>query len=222
MSFTTILNRNAEDAICTPVVIDILERYLIYIYVLRATFWQQTLCGIEVNFARLVYGTLPKVSEVCWHHRRGLKLFWREGSATSSLVVLAINMGRHIDAIESRLCHLSLQRQCTILQQDIGFLDILIHLRTSSIIDDYIIHQRGRTSDGNLESSRLSYLVGPVLMVRHNVHYDVIATYLRTRRQHNRQCQQQEKQFLHFSKNGFRFLRRCKDTQNILYSMTLS
>ena len=135
----TLFNRNAQYSIGTPIPLHILERHLIDIDILGATLRQQTLRRHQVGIASLLDGILPIVFEVLRHHGRGFYLLWRESSTTGTFILLAIDIGRHIYAVESRLGHLAFQRQRTILQHHTLFLHILIHFRSSSIIHLYII-----------------------------------------------------------------------------------
>ena len=113
---TPLFHRNTEDAVGAPVPLDILERHLIDVDVLRTTLRQQALGGVEVNLASLADGILPIFAEVLRHDGSRLQAFRREGCAASALIFLTIDGGFHIDTIEARFRHLTFQRQCTIFQ----------------------------------------------------------------------------------------------------------
>ena len=113
---TSLFDRNTENAVGAPVPLDILERHLIDVDILRTTLRQETLRGIEVNLASLADGILPIFAEVLRQDGSRLQAFWREGCTASTLILFAVDGGFYIDPIEARLRHLAFQRQCTIFQ----------------------------------------------------------------------------------------------------------
>ena len=133
-------HRNTENAVGAPVPLNILERHLIDVDILRTTLRQEALRGVEVYFASLADGVLPIFAEVLRHDGSRLQAFRREGRAASTLIFLAIDGGFYVDPIETGLRHLAFQRQRTIFQYHSFFFDVLIHLRSSGIIHLHIIY----------------------------------------------------------------------------------
>ena len=169
--------RHAQDAVCTIVLLHVLEAHLVDVHILRAPLGQQSLRGIQLRLASLLDGVLPERLEVLRHHRRGLQLLRREGGTAGLLVVLAVHMGRHVDTVEAGLLHRTCQFQRTVLQHH-AFLDILVHLRASLVVDAYIINKCTRLAHLHREGGLFARRIGPVLMVRLYRHHNVVATNL--------------------------------------------
>ena len=172
-----LLHRHAENAVGTIAGQHVLERHLIHVHVFGTALGQQSLRRVELRLAGFLDGALPEVREVFRHHGRGLQLLRVEGRPAGSLIVLTVHMGRHVDPIESRHLHRTGQFKRTVFQRH-AFLDILIHLRSCSIVDGHVIKQRTRLPDLYHELSLLTRFVVPVLMIRLNGYHDTVTTNL--------------------------------------------
>ena len=199
----SLFHRYTEDAVSTIVPLHILERHLINIHVLGTTLRQKALRRIQVYLTRFLNGILPIVIEVLWHHRRGLQFLRREGSRTGTLIFLAADISLHVNAVETRCCHLALQRQGSVFQHHSLLFHILIHLRTRLVINGHIIQQGIRLGHTDLKRSSLSHFVTPVLVVWNHRNLNIITSYLCANGKHSRQHQQQEKESRMFHRFWF-------------------
>ena len=86
-------------------------------------------------------------------------------------------MSCDIDTIKTRLLHCTREYMSAIFKHQ-ALLNILVHLRTSSIIYAHPVDKRTRLT--NLDDKRclLARLVIPVLMVRFYSHHNIVTTNL--------------------------------------------
>ena len=189
---TVLLHGHTQNTVGAPVPLDVLEAHLIDVDILGAALGQQPLGGIQVHMACIFNCLLPIRLEVLGHHSGRLQQFWREGCRTGTLILLATNMCHDIHTIEARLCHLTLQRECTVLQHHALLLHILIHLRTTGIVDGGTLQQGILLQNTHSEGSRLPHLIAPVGMIGHHLHTDTVALNLSMHRPCTKQGEQQQ------------------------------
>ena len=183
------LHGHAENAVGAIVGLDVLEAHLIDVHILRAALGQQSLGGVQVGLSGFLDGLLPEGLKVLGHHRRGLQLPGGEGCGAGALVVLAIDVGRHVYAIEAGLFHRALELKGAVFQREALLLG-LIHLGPCLIVDLHIFDERARTAHLHVELGRLAQLVVPVLMVGLDGHHHVVAPYLSREWQQGHEGQQ--------------------------------
>ena len=111
----------------------VVKAYFIYVYILRTTLRQQTFGRVQVGFSCFGNALLPELLKILWHHGRWLQFLRTKRSAACPAVILAIHMGSHIQSVESRFRHRTLQFQTTVFQGH-AFANVLIHLRSHRII----------------------------------------------------------------------------------------
>ena len=91
-------------------------------------------------------------------------------------------MGRYIYTIETWLFHRTSHFERTVFQYH-TLLDVLIHLRTSGVVNVHIVEQRTRFQHTHRKRRLLTRFVSPVLMIWLNQHLNTVSAYLRQQRQ---------------------------------------
>ena len=130
--------RHRQDAVGARAPAQVLETDLVDVHVLTGTLGQQRALRAERGPAGFLQRLCPEGVKVLRLCRGRFQLLRREGRRTGTVILLAADLGHHLQPVEAGLTHGARPGHRTVLQHG-GLLHIGIHLRPGLVCHLHII-----------------------------------------------------------------------------------
>ena len=130
---------------------------------------------VEIVLTGLLQSLVPKIVEVFGALCGGHDLLRIKGCRAQSVIVLAVDVCRDLEAIEARTGQFSGEMGDTVFKRDTFFIYRRIHHRPGFIVDLSVGQWCARLENGDRELCSLTHMIVPVAVIGLYSHSDVVA-----------------------------------------------